>query len=49
MQVFPIAAARSAGVPVLFFAAMMAVQIVTVFLYFPETKGVLLEDMDAHM
>ncbi|MBD8619327.1 sugar porter family MFS transporter [Sphingomonas sp. CFBP 13728] len=48
-QVFPIAAAWSAGVPFLFFAAMMAVQFVTVFLYFPETKGVPLEEMDAHM
>jgi len=48
-QVFPIAAAWSAGVPFLFFAAMMAVQFVTVFFYFPETKGVPLEDMDAHL
>ncbi len=48
-QVFPIAAAWSAGLPFLFFAAMMAVQFVTVFLYFPETKGVPLEEMDGLM
>jgi len=48
-QVFPVAAAWSAGAPFLFFAAMMAVQFVTVFLYFPETKGVPLEEMEAHM
>lgn len=48
-QIFPVAAAWSAGAPFLFFAAMMALQFVTVFFYFPETKGVALEDMDAHL
>ena len=47
--VFPAVAAWSAGAPFLFFAAMMAVQVVVVALFFPETKGVRLEDMHARM
>jgi MFS family permease len=42
---FPAVAAYSAGAPFLFFAAMMALQFVVVLLYFPETKGVPLEQM----
>ena len=48
-QVFPIVAAWSAGVPFLVFAAMMAVQFVTVLFYFPETKGVPLEEMERRL
>jgi len=47
--IFPVAAAWSAGAPFLFFAAMMAVQAVVVLLFFPETKGVPLEDIHARM
>jgi len=42
---FPPMAARSGGYPFVFFAAMMALQFVVVLLFFPETKGVSLEEM----
>jgi MFS transporter, SP family, arabinose:H+ symporter len=42
---FPAMAARSGGYPFVFFAAMMALQFVVVLLFFPETKGVSLEEM----
>jgi hypothetical protein len=38
-------AAKSGGYPFVFFAAMMALQFVLVLLFFPETKGVSLEQM----
>jgi MFS transporter, SP family, arabinose:H+ symporter len=44
---FPMVAHVSKGAPFVFFAAMMAVQFVVVLLYFPETKQVALEDMQA--
>ncbi len=44
---FPSVAAISKGAPFVFFAGMMAVQFVVVLLYFPETKQVSLEDMEA--
>lgn len=42
---FPPIAAISAGLPFIFFAAMMALQFFVVWAYFPETKGVPLEKM----
>jgi sugar porter (SP) family MFS transporter len=42
---FPILAAKSRGLPFVFFAVMMAVQFVVVFISYPETKGVTLEEM----
>jgi sugar porter (SP) family MFS transporter len=42
---FPILADKSRGLPFVFFASMMALQFVVVFLRYPETKGVTLEDM----
>ena len=47
--IFPVIAHRSTGAPFLFFAVMMALQFVVVFIFFPETKGVTLEKMDARM
>jgi MFS family permease len=44
--VFPIIAARSQGVPFVFFAAMMVLQLIVVARLFPETKGVSLEQME---
>ena len=44
---FPLVAAHSKGLPFVFFAVMMALQFVVVLLYFPETKQVSLEDMQA--
>jgi MFS transporter, SP family, arabinose:H+ symporter len=44
---FPLVAHVSKGAPFVFFAVMMAVQFVVVLLYFPETKQVALEDMQA--
>ena len=43
---FPIAAAYSKGLPFVFFAGMMVVQLVVVTRYFPETRRVRLEDME---
>ena len=43
---FPIAAAYSKGLPFVFFAVMMVVQLVVVTRYFPETRRVRLEDME---
>jgi SP family arabinose:H+ symporter-like MFS transporter len=43
--IFPILSAHSAAVPFTFFSIMMAVQFFVVLFYFPETKGISLEDM----
>jgi len=43
--VFPVMAARSGGYPFVFFAAMMVVQFVVVLLFYPETKGLSLEEL----
>jgi MFS transporter, SP family, arabinose:H+ symporter len=43
--VFPILAARSGGIPFVFFAAMMVLQFVIVLRFFPETKGITLEQL----
>ena len=43
--VFPVLAARSRGVPFIFFAAMMVVQFFVVAAVYPETKGYSLEEM----
>lgn len=42
---FPVIAQHSKALPFVFFAVMMALQFVVVFLFFPETKGVPLERM----
>jgi len=43
---FPLIAAHSKALPFVFFAAMMLVQFIVVLLFFPETKGVPLEDVE---
>lgn len=43
--VFPLMAARSGGYPFLFFGAMMVLQFVVVYRWFPETRGISLEQM----
>ena len=43
---FPIAAAWSKGIPFVFFAAAMLAQFFVVLKFFPETKGLALEDVD---
>ena len=43
---FPLVAAYSKGLPFVFFAIAMAVQFFVVWKFFPETKGVTLEDME---
>jgi sugar porter (SP) family MFS transporter len=43
--VFPVMAAKSGGYPFLFFAAMMAVEFFVVLFFYPETKGLSLEDL----
>jgi SP family arabinose:H+ symporter-like MFS transporter len=42
---FPLIAAASGAYPFVFFAAMMVLQFFVVFFFYPETKGVSLEDM----
>jgi len=44
--IFPTVAALSTSLPFWFFAVMMALQFVIVLIYFPETKGVPLEEME---
>jgi sugar porter (SP) family MFS transporter len=46
---FPIVAARSGAIPFIFFAAMTALQFLVVLMFFPETKGVSLEEMAARI
>jgi len=46
---FPLVAARSGATPFAFFAVMMAVQFFVVLFWFPETKGVTLEQMQKKM
>jgi sugar porter (SP) family MFS transporter len=43
--VFPVLAAKSGGVPFVFFAVMMVVQFFVVLAVYPETKGYSLEEM----
>jgi MFS family permease len=47
--VFPAVAAYSTSLPFAFFALMMALQFVVVWLVFPETKGIALEQMAERM
>jgi sugar porter (SP) family MFS transporter len=44
---FPIIAAHSKSAPFAFFASMMALQFVAAILFMPETRGVILERMEA--
>jgi MFS transporter, SP family, arabinose:H+ symporter len=46
---FPIMAAKSGGTPFVFFAVMMVLQFIVVFAFYPETKGVSLEEMQRKM
>ncbi len=43
--IFPTLAAASGGYPFVFFAAMMVLQFFVVLFFYPETKGISLEDM----
>ncbi|MFZ1976181.1 MAG: sugar porter family MFS transporter [Candidatus Acidiferrales bacterium] len=43
--IFPTMAAASGGYPFVFFAVMMVLQFVVVLFFYPETKGISLEDM----
>lgn len=47
--VFPYVAAKSQAAPFAFFAAMMALQFVVVLIFFPETKGRTLEQIQAKL
>jgi MFS transporter, SP family, arabinose:H+ symporter len=47
--IFPIMAAKSGGIPFVFFAAMMVLQFFVVYAVYPETKGVSLEEMQRKM
>lgn len=43
--IFPLVAASSGAYPFVFFSAMMVVQFIVVLLFYPETKGLSLEEM----
>ena len=43
--VFPILASRSGGIPFAFFAGMMVLQFFVVLFFYPETKGITLEQL----
>jgi sugar porter (SP) family MFS transporter len=47
--VFPVLATRSAGSPFLFFCGMVILQFFVVLFFFPETKGVTLEQMQQRL
>jgi MFS transporter, SP family, arabinose:H+ symporter len=47
--VFPLLAARSQAYPFVFFAAMVALQFFVVLAFFPETKGITLEQMQERL
>ncbi len=44
--IFPIMAARSGATPFLFFAVVMGIQFVVVLIFYPETRGFSLEDLE---
>lgn len=46
---YPIMAKSSGAYPFVFFAAMMALQFVVVWKFFPETKGISLEEMESRL
>ncbi len=46
---FPVLAARAGGAPFVFFAVMTVVQFVTVLLFYPETKGQTLEELQRRL
>ena len=46
---FPAVAAQSGGYPFVFFSIMMAAQFVVVLLWYPETKGITLEEMQKRL
>jgi sugar porter (SP) family MFS transporter len=46
---FPLMAAKSGAYPFVFFAVMMVVQLIVVSAFYPETKGVSLEQMQAKL
>ena len=48
-QFFPVVLSRSASIPFVFFAAMMAFQLVVVIRFFPETKGFTLEQLQQQL
>lgn len=43
--IFPVMARASGGVPFAFFSLMMVLQLITVVLFYPETKGISLEQL----
>ena len=47
--VFPVMAAKSGGYPFVFFAAMMVLKFVVVLLFYPETKGLSLEELQKRL
>jgi hypothetical protein len=46
---FPAVAAKSGRYPFVFFSVMMAIQFLAVLLWYPETKGITLEDMQKRL
>jgi MFS transporter, SP family, arabinose:H+ symporter len=49
MHRFPLVAAKWGALPSFFFAVMTAMQFVVVLFLYPETRGVVLEQMEANI
>ena len=47
--IFPVLAKSSGAYPFVFFGAMMVIDFFLVLLYYPETKGISLEEMQSHL
>jgi hypothetical protein len=48
-QLFPLFAAKSTSFPFAVFAGVMALQFVVTLIYFPETKGLTLEQLQSKL
>ena len=48
-QVFPWMAAKSASLPFIIFAGLMAIQFVVTLAFYPETKGYSLEELEVRI
>jgi SP family arabinose:H+ symporter-like MFS transporter len=48
-QTFPWMAAKSSSLPFIIFAILMALQFVITLVFFPETKGFSLEELEARL
>jgi MFS transporter, SP family, arabinose:H+ symporter len=48
-QIFPWMAAKSASLPFVIFASLMAIQFIVTLAFYPETKGYSLEELESRL